>query len=110
MLIDTHCHLYLEEFTSDISDVIERADTEGIKKFYLPAIDSSEIGNMLLLEARYPGRCFAMMGLHPCSVKENYLDELEIVKDWLEKRKIRFLFRKISNFFFFYFITIFPLY
>lgn len=87
MLIDTHCHLYLEEFKSDISDVIERADTEGIKKFYLPAIDSSEIGNMLLLEARYPGRCFAMMGLHPCSVKENYLDELEIVKDWLEKRK-----------------------
>lgn len=86
MLIDTHCHLYLEEFKSDISEVITRAETEGIEKFYLPAIDSSEISNMVKLETLYPGKCFAMMGLHPCSVKENYLDELEIVNDWLSKR------------------------
>ncbi|MBK8611518.1 MAG: TatD family hydrolase [Chitinophagaceae bacterium] len=87
MLIDTHCHLYLEEFKADIDDVISRAESESVQKFYLPGIDSSEIGNMLSLEASFPGTCFAMMGLHPCSVKENYLEELAIVENWLSQRK-----------------------
>ncbi len=68
-LIDTHTHLYLKDFANDITDVIERATNEGVEKFYLPAIDSSETDNLLALENKYPGKCFAMMGLHPCSVK-----------------------------------------
>lgn len=87
MIVDTHCHLYLDEFKTEIAEVIKRAEAEGIHKFYLPAIDSSEIENIFLLEEKFPGKCFAMMGLHPCSVKENYLDELTIVKEWLGKRK-----------------------
>lgn len=87
MIVDTHCHLYLDEFKNDIADVIKRAEAEGVNKFYLPAIDSSEIENIFLLEEKFPGKCVAMMGLHPCSVKENYVDELAIVKDWLSKRK-----------------------
>jgi TatD DNase family protein len=87
MIVDTHCHLYLDEFKNDIADVIKRAEADGIHKFYLPAIDSSEIENIFLLENKFPGKCIAMMGLHPCSVKENYLEELSIVKDWLTKRK-----------------------
>ena len=87
MLIDTHCHLYLDEFKPDIAEVIKRAETEGVQKFYLPGIDSSEIDNILLLEKDFPGKCFAMIGLHPCSVKENYLYELSVVKEWLDKRK-----------------------
>jgi len=87
MLIDSHCHLYLDEFKTDIEAVIKRAEEEGVQKFYLPAIDSSEIDNMLLLEKKFPGKCIAMMGLHPCSVKENYVSELGIVKDWLSRRK-----------------------
>ena len=87
MIIDTHCHLYLDEFKNDIADVIKRAEAEGINKFYLPAIDSSEIENIFLLEEKFPGKCFAMMGLHPCSVKENYMQELAIVKDWLNKKR-----------------------
>ncbi len=87
MIIDTHCHLYLEEFKTDITDVIKRAEAETVNKFFLPAIDSSEIENMFLLETKFPDKCFAMMGLHPCYVKENYLEELSIVKDWLSKRK-----------------------
>jgi TatD DNase family protein len=86
-MVDTHCHLYVDEFKADIDDVIKRAGVEGINKFYLPAIDSNEIENMFLLENKFPGKCIAMMGLHPCSVKENYLHELSIVKDWLTKRK-----------------------
>lgn len=85
-MVDTHCHLYLDEFKSDINEVIKRAADEGVNKFYLPAIDSAEIENLLLLESHFPGKCFAMMGLHPCSVKENYLEELAIVTDWFAKR------------------------
>lgn len=87
MLIDTHCHLYVNSFRQDIREVMQRAHDAGVQKFYLPAIDSSETENMLGLEAAYPGKCFAMMGLHPCSVKENYVDELNLVKEWLAKRK-----------------------
>ena len=86
-LIDTHCHLYLEEFKQDLHSVIERAKKTGVEKFYLPAIDSSEINNMLSLEALLPQQCIAMMGLHPCSVKENYQAELALVEGWLHKRK-----------------------
>ena len=85
-LIDTHCHLYVKTFRSDIAQVIERAEDEGIFRFYLPAIDSEEIPAMLELESKYPGKCKAMMGLHPCSVKDNYREELAIVADWLGKR------------------------
>lgn len=86
MLIDTHCHLYLTEFGEEIPDIIEKAQKVGVDKFYLPAIDSEVIQAMLDLEATYPNTCFAMMGLHPCSVKENVEDELSIVKEWLDKR------------------------
>ena len=68
ILIDTHCHLYLEEFKNDIGEVMERAIQSGVERFYLPGIDSTVIPDMLQLEEKYPGRCFAMMGLHPCSV------------------------------------------
>ena len=85
-IIDTHSHLYLEEFKTDITAVMERARFEGVKKIYLPGIDSGEIDNMLMLEKQFPQECVAMMGLHPCYVKANYRDELEIVEGWLEKR------------------------
>ncbi|MEO6550601.1 MAG: TatD family hydrolase [Ferruginibacter sp.] len=85
-IIDTHCHLYSDEFTKDIDEVLGRAQEEGVEKFYLPGIDSSAIIAMIDLEKKFPGKCFAMMGLHPCSVKENYKDELKIVEQWLETR------------------------
>lgn len=87
MFIDTHCHLYLDEFKQDIKEVMNRAELQQVKKFYLPAIDSTQIDNMLALEEKFPGKCFAMMGLHPCSVKENYREELTIVKEWFDRRK-----------------------
>lgn len=86
-LIDTHCHLYSEEFAGDIETVIENAGRIGVTKFYLPAIDSTATDSLLALEAKFPGKCIAMMGLHPCYVKENYKEELELVNSWLAKRK-----------------------
>lgn len=85
-IIDTHTHLYVKAFKQDIDAVVERALAEGVERFYLPAIDSSETEAMLALEERFPGKCIAMMGLHPCSVKEDYEKELAEVADWLTKR------------------------
>lgn len=86
MIIDTHTHLYLGDFAADIDDVIGRAKKEGVEKFYLPAIDSTETDNLLALEKKYPGTCIPMMGLHPCSVRENFKEELAMVYNWLQKR------------------------
>ena len=86
-LIDTHTHLYLKEFSEDFDAVLERANRAGVSKFYLPGIDSESIESILQLEAKNPAMFFAMMGLHPVSVKENYKEELKIVEDHLAKRK-----------------------
>lgn len=85
-LIDTHTHLYSEEFDQDRDAAITRCLENGVKKLYLPNVDSESIPRMLDLEKSYPEVCIAMMGLHPCSVKENYKEELAIVKEWLDKR------------------------
>jgi TatD DNase family protein len=85
-LIDTHTHLYAEEFKQDIDAVIARAQAAGVETFYLPGIDSNDIPAMLQLEADYPGVCKPMMGLHPCYVKENWEAELAIIEQWLKQR------------------------
>lgn len=87
-LVDTHAHLYLPKFQHDRAAMLERARTEGgISHIFLPNIDSDSIAPMLELEAAYPNFCYAMMGLHPCDVKENFETQLKIVENWLAKRK-----------------------
>ena len=86
MLIDTHSHIYLPEFETDRAQMLERAEKEGIKKVFMPAIDSSTHGAMIKLEEDHRESCLSMMGLHPCSVKENPGAELKTVLDFLEKR------------------------
>lgn len=85
-LIDTHCHLYLKEFKSDINEILERAKTQHVQKFYLPAIDNEYHNFMFDLELKFPKLFFPMMGLHPCSVKNNYKEELLIVENWINTR------------------------
>jgi TatD DNase family protein len=85
-LIDTHCHLYSKQFAGDIQETIQRAEREGVEKFYLPAIDSTTLQAQLDLEARYPGKCIGMIGLHPCSVKADVAAELQLVEAWLGRR------------------------
>jgi len=86
-MTDTHCHLYVKEFEHDIQLVIERAGAAGVSKFYLPAIDSSTHSYMIALEEKFKGVCFSMIGLHPCSVKEDYEKELTIIEEYLKQRK-----------------------
>lgn len=86
-MIDTHTHLYAEEFDTDRAEAIERALAKGVNKFYLPAIDSSTHSKMLELENKYPEKISAMMGLHPCYVlPETWEKELQTVKEYLDAR------------------------
>jgi TatD DNase family protein len=87
MFTDTHTHLYSEEFDNDREEVLLRAENAGVRRFFLPNIDSLSIDAMMSLVENYPQRCFPMMGLHPCSVKENFMDELQIAEEWLKKAK-----------------------
>jgi len=84
--IDTHTHLYVDQFDDDREEIVGRALNAGVSRLYLPNIDRSSIGPMLDMEARWPDVCFPMMGLHPCSVGKNYREELDEVRQWLEKR------------------------
>ncbi len=86
-LIDTHTHLFLEQFDSDIDEVIDRAVKNGVEKLILPNIDSSSIDDMLNLSDKYPNNCYPLMGLHPTSVNENFEEELRIVEEYLKKQK-----------------------
>lgn len=74
--IDTHTHLYLNEFDSDRSAVIERAIDKGISKFLLPNIDTETVESLLNLCRQYPANCFPMLGLHPTSVKADWKAQL----------------------------------
>lgn len=85
-LIDTHSHIYSEEFDNDIAEVIDRCKEGNIQKILLPNIDSESIPRMHNLVQSFPEICTPMMGLHPTSVKENYQQELNLCKSWLEKK------------------------
>ena len=89
MLIDTHSHIYVPEFAPDFTQMLEKAQNEGVRKIILPAIDSLSHEAMLKVEDENPGVCLSMMGLHPCSVKESYKEELTIARDYLEKRTFK---------------------
>ena len=84
-IIDTHAHLYLNQFNEDIDQVIQRANENGVKKFIFPAIDSTHFNEMQSLKNKYPDNIHLMSGLHPTSVKENYKEELEFVVDSINK-------------------------
>ena len=86
-MIDTHSHIYDEVFDDDRSEVINRAKAVGVERIILPNVDSQSLPRMLSLEAQYPDYCFAAIGLHPTSVKENYKEELSLVRSELERRK-----------------------
>ncbi len=86
-MIDTHSHIYSEEFNDDRAAVIERARAAGVSKIFMPNIDVDTIDAMFEVESSYPDYCFSMMGLHPTSVKKNFEEDLAIIKRWLDKRE-----------------------
>jgi TatD DNase family protein len=87
MYIDTHTHLYDEQLTIEGDINIQRAIDAGVTKMYMPNCDSSTIAGMMTIAGKWPQNCYPMMGLHPCYVKDNYKDELNIVEQWLARRR-----------------------
>ena len=87
MLIDTHSHIYLEDFLNDVDEVIQKAYNIDVKKIVLPNIDSGSVKRLNDLSDAYPHLCYPLMGLHPTSVSSDYKEEIQAVEYWLEKRK-----------------------
>ena len=88
IITDTHTHLYSEQFDGDRSEMIERAMTNGVRRFFIPAIDSSYTAAMLDLKKNYPNNIYLMTGLHPTHVKEETLKkELEHVVTLLDSER-----------------------
>lgn len=87
ILTDTHTHLYLDDFSSDIDLLLGEAMAKGVSRYFLPNIDSSSVDALTQLAEKYPDNCFPMMGLHPCSVKENWKEEIALVEKLLAEKK-----------------------
>lgn len=87
--VDTHAHIYLADFSSEIDDILSTCFDQGVHKILMPNIDQSSINDMHQLEDRFPEQVFSMMGLHPCYVKEDYKDQLGIIEKWFSERKYK---------------------
>jgi TatD DNase family protein len=86
-LTDTHTHLYLHEFDEDRDSVVSNAVSSGVTKLLMPNIDARSIDKMVAAENRYPGVCHSMIGLHPTSVKEDYLQQLDEIGKAMNKHR-----------------------
>lgn len=84
MYTDSHTHLYLDAFSGDREEMVQRAVDKGVTRMFLPNIDSRTIDPMLRLCGSFPGHCYPMTGLHPTSVKEDYRQELAKIREYLD--------------------------
>lgn len=82
-LVDSHSHLFLDEFRDDLPQVIARAQAAGVTHIFMPNIDSTTVEPMLRVCEEYKGYCFPMIGLHPTSVDAGYKEELAVVAERL---------------------------
>ncbi|MCU0383145.1 MAG: TatD family hydrolase [Cyclobacteriaceae bacterium] len=84
-MIDTHAHIYLEEFENDCEQMISSAKAIGVTKILLPNIDLQSIEKVIQLVKKHPDICKPMMGLHPCYVKENVNEQLLVIEEALHQ-------------------------
>ena len=90
-MIDTHSHIYAEEFDADRAEALERAWGAGVEALVLPDIDSESRDRMIKLAEQHPERCYAMAGLHPTSVNDNprWQQELDMVERMLQQSPVK---------------------
>ncbi|MDR0970693.1 MAG: TatD family hydrolase [Lentimicrobiaceae bacterium] len=86
-LIDTHTHIYLEDFDADKDEVVQRAINNGVTQMLLPNIDKDSVTLLLEFCANYPDNCYPMIGLHPTSVKDDYREQLRFLEKTLIENK-----------------------
>jgi TatD DNase family protein len=88
ILTDTHAHLYAEQFSADQKEMMKRGFDAGVERVFLPAIDTGTHEQLVALTDEFPGNCFPMMGLHPCSVDAATIEkEFAAIEEWHSKRK-----------------------
>src|SRR5690606_36617111 len=87
-LIDTHSHIYYAEGDQELKNLINRCSANGVNQLLMPNVDSESIEQVLHTSAMFPEICFPMMGLHPCSVKENFQEELEMIKKVIGSNRV----------------------
>jgi TatD DNase family protein len=88
LLTDTHTHIYYHAGTEKLQEHLQRCFDNGIQRLFLPNVNSASIKPVFDTVAAYPEHCFPMLGLHPCDVKENYVEELESIRKSLETHKV----------------------
>ena len=84
-MIETHAHIYSDDYTEDRTAMLDRAWAAGIEQIWMPNCDHTTIDGMMQLRDQYPDRCLPMIGLHPCYVKDDFENELQIIETWLSK-------------------------
>lgn len=85
MFIDTHAHLYVEQFDEDRDEMVKRAIDNGVSKLFLPNIDIASIPKMEQMVKDYPGVCYSMIGIHPCDVVQDWAKQLQEMKSYYKK-------------------------
>lgn len=88
ILTDTHTHIYYHVNTPKLDEQLSRCFERGIERLFLPNVETESISQVMATVQSYPNNCFAMLGLHPCSVKDNYRDELKQIEKALTTYKI----------------------
>ncbi|MDG1689851.1 MAG: TatD family hydrolase [Flavobacteriales bacterium] len=87
MFIDTHTHIYLQDFDEDRKGIISECLNSGVNKLLLPNIDRSSIADVIKICEVYKNICYPMVGLHPCYVKDSYEDDLDFLKPLIKPIK-----------------------
>jgi TatD DNase family protein len=87
MIIDSHVHLYADDFAADLDQVMTRAQDVGVQKFIIPGVDKASFGPMMDVVRRYPDRCFPAVGLHPTDVRQDWEKEIEFITAQLQQKK-----------------------
>jgi len=88
VLTDTHTHLYYETDDAKRAELMQRCRDNNVARLFLPNVDAASIPLVFSLVNSYPDRCYPMLGLHPCSVKDNWEEELSKIKTAVAGRKI----------------------
>ena len=82
-MIDTHSHLFVEEFSEDLPEVIQRAKEAGVERVFMPNIDDESLEELLKVCAEYSGYCYPMLGYHPTSVDASSWEKVLRMKERL---------------------------
>ncbi len=83
-IIDTHAHIYLEQFNDDTDEMMQRTKEAGVQTILMPNVDVDTIDAMMQVREQYPELCKVMMGLHPTSVNENFQQNLDVMYEKLK--------------------------